>query len=42
MTTPTRPTNPYAMSRDTRTACPATLQPHWVSLRAQGSQQQER
>ena len=36
MTIPTRPTNPYGMSRDTRTGCPATLQPPWVSLRAQG------
>jgi hypothetical protein len=38
MTTPTRPTNPYGMSRDTRTGCPATLQPHWMWLRALGSQ----
>jgi hypothetical protein len=37
MTTPTRPTNPYGMSRDTRTACPATLQLPPVLLAAHGS-----
>jgi hypothetical protein len=35
MTTPTHPTNPYGMSRDTRTACPATLQRRSVWLGAQ-------
>ena len=37
MTTPTRPTNPYGMSRDTRTACPATLQCWRASLAAHRS-----
>ena len=37
MTTPTRPINLSGMSRDTRTGCPATLQPHWMSLTAHGS-----
>jgi hypothetical protein len=37
MTTPTRPTNLYGMSRDTRTGCPATLQCYTVSMPAHGS-----